>query len=230
MKFGGRLKESEKGLPNLANLSKPEIKKVDTREEISKVSGISHGNIDKIKEIKASAPAEVLSELEKKLITGVYYTCVYVRGGLGLQLEGFYKRKAEENLRLSGKLFGENHSKTQEGLLISTNPLKSEIKKVNTREELAKVSGVGSDTIFKIKEIKATAPAEVLSELEKKLITGVYVRVYVYGLGHRSIFTLDKAKNSHLTLYFLFLCEYPRSVNVLHFFNSALTYSLSLCF
>lgn len=70
LKFGGRPKESEKGLPILANLLKPEIKRVDTREEISKVSGISHGNIDKIKEIKASAPAEVLSELEKKLITG----------------------------------------------------------------------------------------------------------------------------------------------------------------
>jgi hypothetical protein len=116
----------------------------------------------------------------------------YVRGGLGLQLEGFYKQKAEENLRLSGKLFGENHSKSQEGLLKSTNPLKAEIKKVNTREELAKVSGVGSDTIFKIKEIKSSAPAEVLSDLEKKLITGEIS----INQAHKFVRTVKAAKNS----------------------------------
>ena len=51
-------------------MAKPEINKVNTREEISKVAGISHGNIDKIKEIKSSAPVEVLSDLEKKLVAG----------------------------------------------------------------------------------------------------------------------------------------------------------------
>lgn len=98
---------------------------------------------------------------------------LYVRGGLGLRLEEFFRLKASENLVLSGKLYGENHSINQEGLLKSTNPLgKQEIKKINTRVEVAKASGVGSDTIFKIKEIKSDTPGEVLSDLERKLITG----------------------------------------------------------
>lgn len=96
----------------------------------------------------------------------------YVRGGLGLRLEEFFRKKAEENLKLSGKLYGENHSKSQEGFLISGNPLKPEIKSVNTEREIAKISGIGHDTVYKIKEIKTSAPAEVLSDLEKKLISG----------------------------------------------------------
>ena len=123
----------------------------------------------------------------------------YVRGGLGLQLEGFYKKKAEENKTIAGRYGAElTNSKLSEKreLLISTKPedlvsvpqqissyvrgqlgveleeqfrqqnvesnsRKPKIEKVNTRVEIAKVSGVGSDTIFKIKEIKASAPAEV---------------------------------------------------------------------
>jgi hypothetical protein len=116
----------------------------------------------------------------------------YVRGGLGLKLEEFFKQKAEENLKLSGKLYGENHSKSQEGSANSPNPLKAEIKTVDTREELAKVAGIGSNTISKIKEIKTTAPAEVLSDLEKKLITGEIS----INQAHKFVRTVKSRKNS----------------------------------
>ena len=79
----------------------------------------------------------------------------YARGGLGLQLEGFYKKKAEENLK-----FGGRPKESEKDLLKSTNLLKPEIKKVDTREEISKVSGISHDTVSKIKEIKTSAPAE----------------------------------------------------------------------
>jgi hypothetical protein len=53
-------------LPKLAKPdldSSPKIDKIDTREEISKVSGISHGNIDKVKKIVEKAPEEVKQKL-----------------------------------------------------------------------------------------------------------------------------------------------------------------------
>ena len=97
---------------------------------------------------------------------------LYVRGGLGLRLEDLIRLKASENLKLAGKLYGENHSKAQEPSANSPNPLtKQVIEKIDTREEVAKVAGIGSNTISKIKEIKS-APIEVLSDLERKLITG----------------------------------------------------------
>lgn len=43
---------------------------IDTREEISKLAGISHGNISKIKEIQREMPAEVKKDMEKKLSSG----------------------------------------------------------------------------------------------------------------------------------------------------------------
>jgi hypothetical protein len=59
-------------LPNLANPTGNKIEplsvdnqvnKIDTREEISKVSGISHGNIDKVKKIVEKAPEEIKQKL-----------------------------------------------------------------------------------------------------------------------------------------------------------------------
>jgi len=71
----------------------------------------------------------------------------YVRGGLGLRLEEFFRQKAEENLKLAAEQTNAKLGNSTP-LLNSTNPLNSAIKSVNTRNELAKVSGVGSDTIF----------------------------------------------------------------------------------
>lgn len=88
----------------------------------------------------------------------------YVRGGLGLKLEEFFKQKAEENLK-----FGGRPKESEKGFLKSGN---HSVGKINTEKEIAKISGIGHDTVYKIKEIKTTAPAEVLSDLEKKLITG----------------------------------------------------------
>ena len=78
-------------------------------------------------------------------------------------MEEFFRQKAEENLKLAGKMYGENHTKSSEPLPILANPLKPEINKVNTREEISKVAGISHGNIDKIKEIKSSAPVEVLS-------------------------------------------------------------------
>jgi len=96
----------------------------------------------------------------------------YIRGDLSTKLEEFFREKAKDNLKLAGKLYGENHSKVQEPCQISDNPLKPKIEKVDTKKELSKLSGISYDTIYKIKEIKTSAPSEILSDLEKKLISG----------------------------------------------------------
>lgn len=38
-----------------------EVKKIDTRAELSKIAGVSHDTIYKVKEIKSQTPAEILS-------------------------------------------------------------------------------------------------------------------------------------------------------------------------
>lgn len=52
-----------------------------------------------------------------------------------------------------------------------TNVSSKKFESVDTKKELAKVSGVSYDTIYKVKEIKSQTPAEILSELESNIIT-----------------------------------------------------------
>jgi len=47
-------------------LAKPSLEKIETREEVAKAAGISHGNIDKVKKIVEKAPEEI----KQKLRTG----------------------------------------------------------------------------------------------------------------------------------------------------------------
>jgi len=96
----------------------------------------------------------------------------YVRGGLGLRLEEFFRLKAADNKIIAGK-YGAELTNSKLGnnreLQISAKPV---INKIDTREEISKVAGISHDSISKIKEIKSATPGEVLSDLERKLITG----------------------------------------------------------
>jgi len=112
----------------------------------------------------------------------------YVRGVLGLRLEEFFREKAKDNLSITGKRVAEftnfqgsanspnleeletipkqlsNYERSSLALKLKENQSqKPKIEKIDTREEIAKVSGIGSNTISKIKEIKSSAPVEVLS-------------------------------------------------------------------
>jgi DNA modification methylase len=78
----------------------------------------------------------------------------YQRSVLALELKDVFTKRAEENLKLSGKNFGK-------GLQISAKP----IKKVDTRKEIAKVANVSHDTIEKVKKIEAVATPEVKAQL-----------------------------------------------------------------
>ncbi|AKB64914.1 hypothetical protein [Methanosarcina mazei] len=52
----------------------------------------------------------------------------------------------------------------ERGLQKSANLLEQkEVKKIDTRAELAKIAGVSHDTIYKVKEIESQIPAEILS-------------------------------------------------------------------
>jgi Bacteriophage protein gp37 len=95
----------------------------------------------------------------------------FVKASLALKLKEFFKEKADKNKKIAGKTYGVNHPK--EVPLISAEPLQSnEIHPIDTREELAKVAGVGHDTISKVEEIQKATPVEVKDILEKKLSDG----------------------------------------------------------
>lgn len=80
----------------------------------------------------------------------------WTRGGLSLKLDEFYKQK------------GKTNQGTRTDLTFVRNL--TNVEPIDTKKELAKIAGISYDTIYKIKEIKSTAPIEVLSDLEKKLI------------------------------------------------------------
>jgi predicted methyltransferase len=79
----------------------------------------------------------------------------YQRSVLALELEGVFKRKAEDNLIESGKNYGK-------GCQISDKPI---IEKIDTKKEIAKLAEVSHDTIAKVKTIQQKAPEEVKAKL-----------------------------------------------------------------
>lgn len=62
---GKNVSSINQGLPMLAKVETA----IDTRKEISIISGVSHGNIDKIKKIESEASADVKEQLHKGEIT-----------------------------------------------------------------------------------------------------------------------------------------------------------------
>lgn len=83
------------------------------------------------------------------------------RANLGVKLKHFFQEKRIENLKIAGKLYGENHLKNLE---LGQNSAKAlderEIKKIDTQEEIAKLLGVSHDTISKIKKILEIASSK----------------------------------------------------------------------
>lgn len=67
-----------------------------------------------------------------------------------LELEGIFREMAKKNSEKSGKEFGK-------GLPNSANP----IERINTREELSKLAGVGHDTMAKVKKINESGTEDV---------------------------------------------------------------------
>jgi len=61
---------------------------------------------------------------------------------LALKFENIYREQGKENLRVSGLKYGK-------GLPTLANP----IKKIDTKKELAKISGVSHGTIAKVKRM-----------------------------------------------------------------------------
>ena len=99
----------------------------------------------------------------------------YVRGGLGLRLEEFFSLRASENRSIAvtiSNIERANKNSINSDSANSPKLEKSVIEKIDTREEVAKVAGIGSNTISKIKEIKNCTPEEVLSDLEAHLVKG----------------------------------------------------------
>lgn len=78
----------------------------------------------------------------------------YDRSILALKLKPIYAEKAKENLKIGAEI-------TNTGLPIS-------VKALNTQSELAKLAGVGHDTMNKVEKIEA----EALEEVKMKLRTG----------------------------------------------------------
>lgn len=92
----------------------------------------------------------------------------FVRGELGLKLDVFFKKKAEENLKKSAELTNIKVGKIT-GSQNSANPSEEKIQSIDVREEVAKAAGVSHFTISQIKRIKQLAPSEIKDSLETKL-------------------------------------------------------------
>lgn len=84
-----------------------------------------------------------------------------------------FKKRAEENLKLSGEQFGK-------GLQKSSNPIEN---KLHVRNELAKIAGVGHDTYSKGKKILESDNEEVKQKVMKgelKINTAYNELYYIY--------------------------------------------------
>jgi hypothetical protein len=68
-KLGGKLgADITNGNRDLQKSAKA-VEKIDTREELAKIAGVSHDTIHKVKEIKSQTPIEILPDLERNIIS-----------------------------------------------------------------------------------------------------------------------------------------------------------------
>ena len=89
----------------------------------------------------------------------------FARAELGLKSKHFFQDKGLENKKVAGKLHGiSNTNCVKELLPNSAKPILDSGTKINAREEVAKIAGVGHDTISKVEKILETASPE---EIEK---------------------------------------------------------------
>jgi N6-adenosine-specific RNA methylase IME4 len=96
----------------------------------------------------------------------------YQRSVLALELEEIFEKKAKENLRLAAEKTNTGFVKSQKAVsLFEEKPIQQqpiEIKPVNTIKELSKISGIGEQTISRVKVIEQKAAPEI----KEKLSTG----------------------------------------------------------
>jgi N6-adenosine-specific RNA methylase IME4 len=89
----------------------------------------------------------------------------FARAELGVKLKHFFQEKGLENKRHAGKLYGISDLNSIKKLLPnSAKPILDSGIKINAREEVAKIAGVGHDTISKVEKILEIASPE---EIEK---------------------------------------------------------------
>lgn len=96
----------------------------------------------------------------------------YQRTLLALELEEIFEKKAKQNLKLAAEKTNTGFVKSQKALdLFQEEPIEKEpieINTVNTIKELSKISGVGQQTISRVKVIEAKAEETV----KEKLLNG----------------------------------------------------------
>lgn len=68
--FKEKAKENQGTRTDILQKSAKSLEAVDTREELSKLAGVSHDTIYKVKEIKTNVPKEALGELEQEIKSG----------------------------------------------------------------------------------------------------------------------------------------------------------------
>jgi len=103
----------------------------------------------------------------------------FARAELGLKLKHFFQEKGLENKKVAGKLHGISDANCVKELLPnSAKPILDSCIKINAREEVAKIAGVGHDTISKVEKILETASPE---EIEKTRAGEVSVnQMYIF--------------------------------------------------
>jgi hypothetical protein len=94
----------------------------------------------------------------------------WIKINLGFRMEDYIVAKAKENI--SNAVSASNIKRSENPSFLISGKLENKvIKPVHTERELAKLAGVGHDTIYKAKEIKTKAPAEILPDLERNIIS-----------------------------------------------------------
>jgi hypothetical protein len=89
----------------------------------------------------------------------------FARAELGLKLKHFFQEKGLENKKNAGKLHGISDTNCIKELLPnSAKSILDSSMKINAREEVAKIAGVGHDTISRVEKILEIASPE---EIEK---------------------------------------------------------------
>lgn len=83
----------------------------------------------------------------------------FIRTELALKLEAIFAKRAKENLSETGKSVA---ALTNQGILKSEN---LDIKPISTMHEVAKLAGVGHDTVAKVKRISEAGSPELIGAL-----------------------------------------------------------------
>lgn len=130
---------------------------------------------------------------------------LYDRCNLGILLKKYFETKAAENKSKAATI--SNIFRGNPELQKSAKP---EIRKIDTREELAKLSGVSHDTFSKVEKIREKTPSEILPELEN-LIKSNNVSI---NQANKFIKAIDSIKENRVTVANKIISEFKKNPNV----------------